>query len=153
MSQGIASRKMINHEMVAGLVIFAGSVAGFVHTFTMYPEAAMFPRFILGFMGLLSIYLVVKNYLATQDETESGRFFIHLPRLLLIIFFMLAYIFLASSLGYYTSTLIFLPVTAYALGFRNPVYLAITTAAYLLFVFLVFNLLFSLPFPAEFFQP
>jgi hypothetical protein len=99
----------------------------------------------------LSIYLVVKNYSAGQAEAERGAFFIYPPRLLLILALMLSYMFSVSRLGYYTSTLIFLP-GAYALGFRNLIYIAITTLLYLLFVFLVFNTLFSLPFPAEFFQ-
>jgi hypothetical protein len=154
--EGVDEKSMpqskLKHDMVAGLVIFVGSAAGFAHTFTMYPEAAVFPRFILGFMALLSIYLVVKNHSAGQAEAKREAFFIYPPRLLLILVLMLSYMFLVNRLGYYTSTLIFLPGTAYALGFRNLVYIAMTTLLYLLFVFLVFNTLFSLPFPAEFFQ-
>ena len=147
------TRAKLNYEVVAGLVVLAGSAAGFAYTFGMYPEAAMFPRFILGFMALLSICMVVKNFHISPKEDENQKFFICPPRLLLILALMLAYIVAVSCLGYYTSTLIFFPCTAYSLGFRNKLYIAVTTLLYLLFVYLVFNMLFSLPFPKEFFQP
>ena len=141
-----------NHELVAGMVIFVGSTTGFSHTFTMYPEAALFPRFILGLMAFLALGLVVQGYQKHNPEESRKPFFIHLPRLVLIIGLMLAYMFTVSWLGYYSSTVIFLPGTAFAIGLRRLSYLIISTILYLLFVFLVFNLLFSLPFPAELFQ-
>ena len=42
-------------------------------------------------------------------------------------------------LGYYSASLIFIPVAAWALGYRSRFVMAATTVCYLLFIFVVFD--------------
>lgn len=146
------NKSTINHDRVAGLAILAGSALGLIYTANLYEEAAQFPRVVFGIIALCALLLLGRTFLAKHRKTSSNPFFIHLPRLLLITGLMLVYIILINRVGYYTVTLVFIPLTSWLLGFRRKLYIALTTLVYLLCVYVVFNYLFSMPFPPEFFQ-
>ena len=141
-----------DHDRLGAVAILIGAAVGVIYTTTLYPEVAWFPRFVLGMMVVLSILMLYKTFTKKGREKKFSPFFVHTPRFFLITGFFLAYIYGAHHVGYYTVTLIFIPCTAWALGYRKKMTIMATTLLYLLGVFVVFKLLFNLPFPPEFFQ-
>ena len=54
-----------------------------------------------------------------------------------------------STLGYFTSAAIILPIVAMAIGYRRPVPIIIGTVAFVAVLFSVFHLLLNIPLPPE----
>jgi putative tricarboxylic transport membrane protein len=65
---------------------------------------------------------------------------------------MALYIFAIDKIGYYTTTIIYIPVMAWLLGYRSKTVIIASTAIYLGVVLVVFDILFERELPEEFFM-
>ncbi len=105
-------------------------------------------RFLAVSLGILSLVELSLNMRAKGKEandilniTSSPAMFISL----LILMFL--YAMLLEPLGFYLSSALFLPVTMYTLGARKLLTILPTSAGVLVFVFVVFDKLLSVPLP------
>ena len=140
-----------NHDRVAAVVMFVGTVLLFRHADTFPEEVALYPRLVIGLMVILSILMFLKSFTKAERQKAFEPFFIHRKRFLLCAVMMLSYIAGVQYLGFYSATLIFVPVAAFALGYRKRRVMVVAALSYLLFIFLVFGQLFDRPFTTEFF--
>ena len=148
-----------SRDRIASAVVLLLTVGGFVHISSLPPGAAMFPTMVLGLAALLSSLWLISTFLprkapATADgETPATKPFMDNPKNLgIFIALIVAYLTLIDIIGYFTSTALFIVVTALALGFRRTRYLAIGVVLFVAFVYFVFVTLFNRPLPVEFFQ-
>jgi hypothetical protein len=81
-----------------------------------------------------------ERYPATRDD---------LTRFALILGLAVLYVVGFITIGFFTSTLVLLPVFAVALGYRRWRVIALTTLGFALVLWVVFRLLLSLPLPPE----
>ena len=147
-------------DRIAAIIVMALTAAGFIHIGNLPTGAAMFPRLVLGLafclstLWLISTFISMRKARADADEAEAKTHpFMDNPLNLGILLVTTAgYIFLIDRIGYFTSTAIFMSVTALALGFRRVVFVAVTTILFVTFVYCIFILLFDRPLPVEFFQ-
>lgn len=123
-------------------------------------DAQVFPRMVLALLGVLSLLWLVRSFLPpgsrfaepqAEGEPADEPFFQHLGYFAGSIALIAAYIFLVGNLGYFTSTILFIPVMAIMLGYYRPVGILLTTAAFVGGIYIVFVQLFSRRLPAEFF--
>ena len=142
-----------NHDRIAGIFIFAICALLFYNTLEFPPESATFPRIILGLALILSGWMVVRSFVLVQWRTmEYEDFFIHGGRFVIAVSMMGLYIYLIDILGYYSTTILYIPVMALLLGYRNKIVIAIATISYLTVILVVFDILFERQLPKEFFM-
>lgn len=135
-----------NAEVIAGLVLVAFSVFAWREASGIRPAAAMFPSLIIMALGFFSVVYLVRSVLAggaTPPVFARGWVFVVVMALTLL------YVNAVVRIGYVTSTLVFIPLLAWVIGFRRPVYIAVTTLVYLACVYVLFELLFGRPLPSE----
>lgn len=137
-------------DRVGAVVIFVVAALGWWWSGGFPVEAQMFPRVILGLMGLLAVIMFAKSFagMATADDQP---FIGNARNLAITVACFVGYIFLVSTIGFFTSSAIMLPAIALLLGFRNPVVIVASTAGFIAVVYFVFVEIFSRPLPAEFF--
>ncbi len=138
-----------HHDRVAGLVLFVFSAAAFALTFTFPVSAIGHTRMVTGAMAVLSAILFFRSFTAAEREKTFEPFMRHPGRFALGFLMTVAYVLGCEYVGYYTSSVIFIPVAAYALGLRRPLMIGITTVLYCLTIYGVFEILFGRPLPSE----
>jgi putative tricarboxylic transport membrane protein len=142
-----------NHDRIAGILIFATGAFLFNDTLDFPEESAHFPRMILGLWMVLSGWMVLRSFVvADWRNMEYEAFFIHTGRFILAVTMMALYIFAIDEIGYYTTTLIYIPVMAWLLGYRSKTVIIASTTIYLGIVLVVFDILFERELPEEFFM-
>ena len=143
-----------NHDRIAGIIIFAVGALLYYHSLEFPPESAQFPRMVLTLWLALSGWMIVRSFvLADWRNMEYDAFFIHAGRLALAIAMMALYIIAIDLVGYYTTTVVYIPLMAWLLGYRNKIIIIASTVIYLSIVLGVFDVLFERQLPKEFFMP
>ena len=143
-----------NHDRIAGVLIFAVGALLFHNTLDFPEESALFPRMILGLWMVLSGWMVLRSFVvADWRNMEYEAFFIHGGRFVLAVGMMALYVFAIDWVGYYTTTIIYIPLMAWLLGYRNKFVIVASTVIYLGVVLGVFDILFERQLPKEFFMP
>lgn len=137
-------------ELVTALVILALAAAGIAQA-TGFPVASAYlPMAVLGLACFLSLAWAVQSILAIRREPPSFRLDpAETRRLLTLAGLSLLYAFAIVEIGFFTSTFIFIPLSAFLLGYRSAKGLAIATAAFALLLYAVFGLLLRTPLPPE----
>ena len=149
-------------DRIAGVVVLLLIIGGFVHIDHLASGAAMFPRMILGLAALLTTLWLISTFVSSRKDaagaeadgkaTETKPFMDNPRNLGVFIALIVGYLTLIDIIGYFTSTVIFMIVSALALGFRRTRYLAVGIVLFVAFVHFVFVILFNRPLPVEFFQ-
>lgn len=139
-------------------------------------DAQIFPRMVLGLLGVLSLLWLLRTFVppgsrfaAPEPTPEPGQedlpgaeaarpgevepFFIHLGYFLATLALLLVYVFLVGNIGYFTSTVVFMPVMALVLGYRRPLGVLLTTGIFVVTIYMVFVVAFRRRLPIEFFTP
>lgn len=146
-----APRSMALNDLVTGVILFVGAALVLAHVQTFPDQAARLPEMVLIFMmacaGLLT--LTAARRLRLERGMPRKSIFLDARRFAISVAAMGLYILGIQYLGFYTSTVLFMPAAAYVLGARGKVMVPMTTACFLLFVFLVFDLLLQRPLPPE----
>jgi putative tricarboxylic transport membrane protein len=128
-----------------GLLAVAGAFVW--PTLELSAMSALLPAAMLGAMMVLAVVmLVVDQRKAAAGQTAKpmtkapGRV---LGALALVLLYTLS----VDILGFYGSTAVFVPLVAYAFGYRAPVGLAVATVIVLAGIYLVFGLAMAQDFP------
>lgn len=146
-------------DRIGALIVFVFCAGAWSMLDSMPPEAAFFPRLILGLAFGLGVLWVASTFLAKRPAVEGGSestaqgFFTNPKNFAVFTACLVAYIALIDLVGYFTSTALFILTASFALGFRKPLAVIGSTAGFVLFIYVVFVLIFQRPLPIEFFQP
>jgi hypothetical protein len=135
-------------DSVAGLTAFAFAAAVFFMAGSYPASTALFPRAVSIFMMIAGGILTVRGFFRTAEHDVLPR-----KTLLLIaavILLTIVYIVAVDYLGFVTSSLVFIPVTAYLLGVRNLFLIAATAVIFVSAVAFLFKIVFGVPLPPEY---
>lgn len=134
-------------DPIAAVVIFAFSTAAFIMAGTYTGGAELFPRGIAGIMMVCSVLLFIKGIIRpTEDERMSAG---ELWRVGFVIAMTIIYIVAVDTIGFVTSSFVFVPVVAYALGIRNHLLIWLSTLIFVSLVAYLFRSVFLVPLPRE----
>ncbi len=136
-------------DLVTGLVLLLVSLAGLGYTSRLPSEAALFPRLVLGTMAVLALAQVLRTVRRRRPPSLPRQSVVHPRRLLVALALSLAYVIGVQLLGYFTTTILWVPTTAWCLGYRNRTVTLVTAVAYVLVTFVLFDRVFERPLPAE----
>jgi putative tricarboxylic transport membrane protein len=138
------------------LLVFCGLAYGVSYP---YPHAsAYFPHIIILLLAIMSGALLAKSILEGRKEKIAGdrttgvkgpsfwkRESIRKVILMLAVFIF--YLLVMSSIGFYLTTLVYLPVMIWLLGVRKIKVVAFSTVFVLIFIYLVFSAFLKVPIP------
>jgi putative tricarboxylic transport membrane protein len=141
-----------NQDRLAGIIFFAAALYLYDHAGIFPPESATFPRLILVVTMVLSVVVVARSvFVASWREKDFQPFFVNFKNFAITVSSMGLYILAVEWIGYYTASVLYIPLAAWILGYRSKIVLVSAMVIYLGFAFLVFDQLFELQFPQEFF--
>jgi putative tricarboxylic transport membrane protein len=83
-----------------------------------------------------------KNGQSSEKITISNRFKVYISMILLVV-----YILIIQLAGYYIASVVFIPLFLYIVGVKNILKLIPVSAGFILFVYVVFDLLLEVPMP------
>ena len=124
-----------------------------------YPhESAYFPRIIILLLAIMSCALWGKSILEGRREKvrrgrppEAERLSLWKNEVTRKVIFMIAfsviYLLVLSSVGFYLTTLAYLPVMIWFLGIRKIRVITLSTVLVLIFIYLVFSAFLKVPIP------
>lgn len=137
-------------ELVIALVLLVLAGLGLAEA-TGFPRASAYlPVAVLGLTCALSLAWAVQSVLAIRRESPT----LHLDaaetrRLLTLAALSLLYALAIVEVGFFTSTILFVPLAGLLLGYRKVRGLAIATVAFTALLYSVFGLLLRTPLPPE----
>jgi hypothetical protein len=135
-------------DSIAGLTAFVFAAGIFIMAGSYPPSTALFPRAVALFMMVAAGLLTVRGFFRSSPHDPLPR-----KTLLLIaavILLTLVYIVCVDYLGFITSSLVFIPVTAYLLGARNLLLMAVTAVIFISAIAFLFKIVFGVPLPPEY---
>ena len=108
--------------------------------------SALYVKFLAASIGGLATVQLGFSLLRDHD-TGKLRLTDHWPRFAGLLVALIVFAMVFEHAGFYLSAAIFIPVTAVLIGYRNYLIIAMTTAAVLGFIYLVFEKLLSVNLP------
>jgi len=144
----------INKEIFIPILLIFISVILYKAQVPYTRMAAFFPLILIILLLVLSVVYLIeifykKKYLdkivVTKKQLSENKKKIYNITLILILLFL--YIANISILGFVVSSLVFLIITPYLLGFRNIYILIIFSITFVLVVFLLFKIILTVPLP------
>lgn len=137
-------------EFVFALVILALAGFGLAESIAFPRASAYLPVAVLGLTCALSVAWAVQSIIAIRRERPTLAVDpAEARRLVTLGLLSLLYALAMTTIGFFTSTILFLPLAALALGYRNWRGIALATAAFIGVLYAVFGLLLQTPLPAE----
>ena len=113
-------------------------------------EAQMFPQLILIVLGLLAAALFVRG-MRMGNKLAEMRIISSLPAFVAFIAPTVLYATAVNYFGFFTSSIVYIPLVAFLIGLRKHWLNALVTFVFLLATWLVFVALFARPLPPEIF--
>lgn len=137
-------------ELVAAMAVMALSALGLLEA-TGFPRASAYlPVAVLGLSCALGFAWTVQSVLAIRREPPTFRVEpAEARRLVTLAVLSLIYALGVEHVGFFTATVLFLPIAGLALGYRNARGLALATLAFIALLYGVFGLLLRTPLPPE----
>jgi hypothetical protein len=138
-------------DIIAGILTMLLALVGLAETRSMPTGVAMLPLCALGTLLILSFILIIRGIVSARqgkDSTEVRPFIVAPKRLATGIAAMALYILGIEVIGFYLTTALFMPLTAFALGTRNIRAIAIASISYLGFIYVIFTVMFNRVLPA-----
>ncbi len=133
-------------EVVAGMVLVGFSLFAWNEAAAISGAAAMFPT---GVIAVLLFFSVVYLLRAIFRGRATEPMFPHVGLFAVVLVGSLAYTQLVVTIGYVTSTVLFIPLISWLIGFRRPVYIAVVTVVYVATADLLFEVAFNRPMPED----
>jgi len=156
MSQPAINRKLFWSDVTVAGGILAVCGLGWYSLLPVPLAAKAFPGTLLAIFAVLGAVIGLRAVFfpraAKLDDEENANwsFFRHMPRFVIIMVLMGAYISVLDILGFFTASAIFLVAGTMALGYRQYAKIAIAYVCFLVFVYAIFVGLFDRPLPKEF---
>ncbi len=149
---------MGKRDLYAALILLAFSGLTYLEAYSYPQEAAYFPRTLIILLAVLSFVLLVKSIFAGKREKVAGERPLGadappfwkkevVRKVFLMVAVSVVYFLIMSSVGFYLTTLVYLPVMTWLLGFRKIKVIALSTVIVLFFIYLVFSAFLKVPIP------
>ena len=138
-----ADRTLLAVFIVLAVLLFGSTASypGIAQT-----TSARYVRFLAVFMGILCTAQLVFG-LARDHGSDLLKLTDHWGRFLSLLAGLVVFALLFEPLGFYLSAAVFIPVISWALGYRRPIVIGLTTFGLLGFVWVVFVQLLSVRLP------
>ena len=135
-----------NAEAVAGVALVAFAAFAWYQSYSIRGAAAFFPSLVIVALGFFSLVYLGRSLAAPRILAPVfQRSWVFVTVFVLSVIYAYAVV----SVGYLTSTIVYIPLIAYLTGFRRPVYLAVATLTYMVCVYVLFEIVFRRPLPSE----
>lgn len=137
-------------ELLFALAILALAGAGLAEA-TAFPRASAYlPVAVLGLTCALGLAWAVQSLVAIARERPTLAINpAEARRLVTLALLSPLYALAMGTIGFFTSTILFLPIAALTLGYLNWRGIALATVAFVGLLYAVFGLLLKTPLPAE----
>ncbi len=151
---------MWKKDIYAVIFLFAVCLLAYWEALPYPYQSAYFPRIIIGLLALMTCALLGKSILAGRKEKREG---FHVPqergerlpiwkqqvvrKVVLMIVASAIYLVVLSFMGFFVTTLVYLPVMIRLLGVRKLVTIALSTSVVVFFIYLVFRAFLNVPLP------
>jgi hypothetical protein len=137
-------------ELATALVLLALAGLGLVDAVGFPRASAYLPVAVLGLTCALSFAWAAQSALAIRRERPTLRLDpAETRRLVTLAMLSLLYALGMEAIGFFTSTILFIPLAGLALGYRSWRGLAIATVGFIAVLYAVFGLLLQTPLPGE----
>jgi putative tricarboxylic transport membrane protein len=137
-------------EFVVALVVLALAALGLVEAAAFPRASAYLPTAVLGLTCVLSLAWAAQSVAGMVRERPRLRLDpAETRRLLTLAALSLLYAAGIVEVGFFTSTALFIPLSALLLGYRDARGLVISTVAFAILLYAVFGLLLRTPLPPE----
>ena len=137
-------------ELVVALVVLALSLLGLTEAMGFTRASAYLPTAVMGFAAFLSAIWAIQSVVAMLRERPALTIEPKEARRIATLAVLTGlYALSISWIGFFTATVIFLPLAAVLLGYRRPAGLATATVAFMALLYAVFGLLLKTPLPPE----
>jgi hypothetical protein len=150
----------VKNNVFTAIVVIVLSIFAYFETLSYPYESAYFPRFIIIMLAVLGCMILANEFRKwpkarhsekSKNQTEvAGVSLMRQPKfrkVILIIVSSLIYLILISRLGFFSTTLVYLPAMMWLLDVRKIVTLAFSTAVVVFFIYLIFRVFLKVPFP------
>jgi putative tricarboxylic transport membrane protein len=135
-------------DRAIAVVVFILAGAMFLQAGKLPFEAGLFPRLVTAVMVMAAVAMFARSFMG-PGRAKADPVFINWPLLAITLVATVLYVIAVRTIGYFTSSAIFVPAIAYALGLRDHRAIAIGTVLFVAFLYLVFVSIFGLPMPRE----
>lgn len=138
-------------ELFAALVVTLVAAAGIFEASGYRGASSYMPVAVTGLATLLGLVWMAQSALALARGT-SGTLAVPasvLIRFVAIVAIAAGYVFTIAHFGYFTATIVMVPLLSTAIGYRNFRVTALTTLGFCVVLYGVFRLLLSVPLPPE----
>ena len=133
---------------------------------TLPEDALMFPRFILIILAICSLIMLVRGHLPARkaatatapdvsappsmdEDKATWHFAISPVRMVGAVVLFAIYILLVGTIGFFTSSALFIIALAWYARYRNWTALVSSAIGFCIFVYVVFVMIFDRPLPTE----
>lgn len=137
-------------EIAVAAVIFVASGFGIRQALTFTGAAAYMPVVVLGFAMILCCIWAAQSLISLRRERIDIVVKIdEFRRLIIIAALSLVYVLMIPVLGFFSATVLFIPITAFWLGLRNLKVIALATVGFTGLLYVTFNMVLNTPLPPE----
>jgi len=145
---------MLTKDSYLAIVIILFSIVVYLGSLSYPHESAYFPRFIIILLGVLGGVLFVREFLkksgpAIDKKNRSTSIFQNQAffKVSLMIFSSVIYLLIMNWVGFFSITIVYLPVMIRLMGVKKPSTIFISTGIVLSLIFLIFRAFLKVPFP------
>lgn len=125
----------LHRDAIAALFVLLLVAGGWYELRNVATDAAMFPRLILGAMGIFAAVMFAGGL---RRAAPSEPFIGHARNLAITVGMTAVYIMAVEPLGYFPATFLFIGILGFTLGFRGPLAVLAASALFTGSVWLVF---------------
>jgi hypothetical protein len=137
-------------ELVFALVLLVSAALGLVEALGFPRDSVYLPAAVLALTCALSLAWAAQSVLALRREPPTLRIDrAEARRLVTLAALSLVYALAIETIGFFTSSALFIPGAAVALGYRSARGIALCTVAFILLLYAVFGMLLKTPLPPE----
>ncbi|WP_366657670.1 tripartite tricarboxylate transporter TctB family protein [Fodinicurvata sp. EGI_FJ10296] len=142
-------------DRIASAILLCFAIGVFIASGNFRFESSIFPRMVSLIMAISSIMMFLRTVSfnkdlepqAAKDPNVDSPFFRNPVNFFIASFGFIIYLVAIGILGYFVSTAIMIVSIVLLLGFRDYRMIAISGAAFMLLVYVVFRLIFERPLP------
>jgi putative tricarboxylic transport membrane protein len=147
-SAGFWPMTKVAQDRVIAIVVFILAGLMFLQAGRLPFEAGLFPRLVTAVMLLAAVAMFARSFVGS-GRAEAEPLFINWQLLAITLVATVLYVIAVRTIGYFTSSLVFVPAIAYSLGLRKHRAIAVGTLLFVALIYLVFVRIFQLPMPRE----
>ena len=152
--RGKMKEKKIDQDTYIGIFLIIFSIIGILLSVNLPVGSDLFPKILFSILGLLAIPILVNSIKRSKDSKSEKIFYFNFEEIKLPLqsfLIIVVYVILIKFLGFFTATVIFVPMFMVFYRNKNIKHMIITIACMIGFVYLLFAKQLNVPFPTGIF--